>query len=277
MSPLGNVTVFCFAASYALAFAAELARQASPRPWLRWLALTAASAGLLAHTVFVLVNPLPLQTSFGSLIFLAWILAVFAVYGAAHHSRLAWGLFVLPLVLGLIGLARVFPDGSGASGQHAGWELLSLESRQFWPLLHGALMLLAAVGISVGFLASVMYLVQVHRLKTKQLPGRGLKLWSLERLEQMNRRAVVLAFPLLTVGLLLAAVQMLHLPDGLEGLENLKVLSTVALWVVFAIMLYQRYAVRAGGRQTALLTIVAFALLLFALVAVHPFGPGGAE
>ena len=59
-----------------------------------------------------------------------------------------------------------------------------LEGKQFWPIFHGALMLLAAVGVSVGFIASVMYLVQVHRLKTKQLPGKGLKLWSLERLEQ---------------------------------------------------------------------------------------------
>jgi ABC-type transport system involved in cytochrome c biogenesis permease subunit len=278
---LGKVTVFCFAASYALAFAAELARQFSPRPWLRWLALGAAAAGLVAHTAYVLVNPLPLQTAFGSLIFLAWVLAVFAVYGAIHHSRLAWGLFVLPLVLGLIGLARLFAEGPGAAGAQPGsqssWELLSLEGRQFWPLLHGGLMLLTAVGVSVGFVASVMYLVQVHRLKMKQLPGRGPKLWSLERLEQMNRRAIILAFPLLTIGLLLAAVQTAQLPDGAAGLENLKVVSTVALWVVFAILLYLRYAARTGGRQAALLTIVAFALMLFALVAVHPFAPGGAE
>jgi ABC-type transport system involved in cytochrome c biogenesis permease subunit len=117
-------------------------------------------------------------------------------------------------------------------------------------------------------------LVQTHRLKTKQLPGQGLKLWSLERLEAMNRRAIILAFPLLTIGLLVAAAQTLGMPDGGLSLENWKVLSTLALWVVFAVLLYLRYSAQAGGRQVALLTILAFALMLVALVAVHPFVPG---
>jgi ABC-type uncharacterized transport system permease subunit len=74
---------------------------------------------------------------------------------------------------------------------------------------------------------------------------------------------------------LVAAGQMLGMPDGGQRLENWKVISTIALWVVFAILLYLRYGIRAGGRQVALLTIVAFALMLAALVAVHPFLPGG--
>ena len=61
-------------------------------------------------------------------------------------------------------------------------------------LVHGILLFLAAVGMSVGFLASVMYLVQARRLRAKANPVSGLKLLSLERLETMNRRAVNLAF-----------------------------------------------------------------------------------
>jgi ABC-type transport system involved in cytochrome c biogenesis permease subunit len=275
LAELGRITEICFAASYAVAFALELVRQFRPRPILRVLALIFSGAGLFAHTVFALVNPLPLETRFGSLIFLAWILAVFCVYGSIHHRRLAWGLFVLPLVLGLIGLTMIFPESTTPRPSHATWELFALEGKQFWPALHGILILLSAVGVSVGFVASLMYLVQMHRLKTKQLPGRGLKLWSLERLEAMNRRAIVLAFPLLTAGLLVAIVQLLKHPDGEQAWENLKVLSTVFLWVVFAILLYLRYGVHAGGRRMALWTIVAFALMVFALVSVHPVLPGG--
>ncbi|HYV39414.1 MAG TPA: cytochrome c biogenesis protein CcsA [Gemmataceae bacterium] len=273
---LGRITVFCFAASYAVAFAVELFRTFQARPALRWLALAFTGAGIVAHTAFVTVNKLPLQTSFGSLIFLAWILAVFCFYGAVHHRRLAWELFVLPLVLGLVLLAQLFPMGAPSGQSSGGWQIFDFEDMQFWAVLHGILMLLAFVGISVGFVASVMFLVQTHRLKTKQLPGQGLKLWSLERLEAMNRRSIMLAFPLLTSGLLIAAWQMFGMPDGGLGLENWKVLSTVALWIVFAVLLYLRYSVRAGGKQVALLTIAAFGLMLVALIAVHPFTPGGA-
>jgi ABC-type uncharacterized transport system permease subunit len=277
LAELGRITEFCFAASYAVAFALELFRQLRPRPGLRLLSLISTGAGLLAHTVFVAVNPLPLQTSFGSLIFLAWILAVFALYGSIHHSRLAWGLFVLPLVLGLIAVAKLFTEGSPARHSEASWVLFALEGKDFWPALHGLLMLLAAVGVSVGLVASTMYLVQTRRLRKKHLPGHGLKLWSLERLEAMNRRAIMLAFPLLTVGLLVALTQVLKHPDGDRAWENVKVLSTVALWIVFAILLYLRYGAHAGGRRMALLTIVAFGLMLFALVSSHPFLPEGAQ
>jgi ABC-type uncharacterized transport system permease subunit len=272
---LGRITVFCFAASYAVALAVELLRLFLPHRALRWTALAFAGAGLAAHTIYVLVHPLPLQTSFGSLIFLAWILAVFCVYGTIHHRRLAWGLFVLPVVLILVALAWAFPEGRAAEPTQPQGVLSSLEGKQFWPIFHGALMLLAAVGVSVAFVASVMYLVQVHRLRAKHAPGKGPALWSLERLETMNRRAIIVAFPLLTCGLLVAAVQMLQMPEGGQGLENAKVLSTAALWFVFAILLYLRYGVHARGRQVAFWTIAAFSLMLVALIAVHPFAPGG--
>src|SRR5438094_3647954 len=137
---LGKITVFCFAASYAVALAAELLQQFLQRPPLRWLALGFATAGLVAHTAYVAVNPLPLQTSFGSLIFLAWILAVFCWFGSIHHRRLTWGLFVWPLVLALIGLAEV-TEGSPQRPTEPTWELFALEGKQFWPYLHGSLML----------------------------------------------------------------------------------------------------------------------------------------
>jgi ABC-type transport system involved in cytochrome c biogenesis permease subunit len=272
----GRITVFCFAASYAVAAALELVHQFRPRPALRWLALGFAAAGLFAHTLFLAVNPLPLQAAFGSLIFLAWIVAVFCLYGTIHHPRLAWGLFVWPLVLGLIVLAEV-TDGPPPRPSEPSWELFPVAGKEFWPIFHGALMLLAAVGVCVGFVASIMYLVQTHRLKTKQSPGRGPRLWNLERLELMNRRAIVIAFPLLTLGLLVAAGQLLAVPGNLQELENWKVISTALLWLVFVILLYLRYGVHAGGRRVALLTIVAFTLMLFALVAVHPFAQGGAR
>jgi ABC-type transport system involved in cytochrome c biogenesis permease subunit len=202
---------------------------------------------------------------------------VFYFYGSLHHRQLAWGLFVLPLVLGLVVLAEVLPRPSMQPGSGSVWELFSLDGRHFWPLLHGSLVLLAAVGVSVGFVASVMYLVQSHRLKAKLLPGKGVRLLSLERLEAMNRRAINLAFPLLTAGLFAGVILLLRneYENGPSAWEHVKFLSALGLWVVFLILLYLRYGFNARGRLLALLTILAFVLLLSSLVSVHPFGAGG--
>src|SRR5262249_54349957 len=150
-----------------------------------------------------------------SLLFLSWILAVFCLYGSAHHRRLAWGVFVLPVVLGLTLLAGLFGQPGGYPAGVPNYPLLDLE--QLWRGLHIALFLLAAVGVSVAFMASVMYLVQAHRLKTKSLPGHGLQLLSLERLEQMNRRGINWAFPLLTAGLLVSMALLAQDPARLTG------------------------------------------------------------
>jgi ABC-type transport system involved in cytochrome c biogenesis permease subunit len=139
------------------------------------------------------------------------------------------------------------------------------------------LLLLAAVGISVGFLASVMYLVQARRLRKKRNPLGGMKMLSLERLEGMNRRAVNGAFPLLTLGLLLGAVLLKQYHDIADNWFSVKVLGTVGLWVVFVVLLYLRYAAHVPGRRLAFLTIVAFALVVVVLASAHPFAQSAIE
>lgn len=268
--PIERITLFCFAASYGLAMGLELFQLFRPGKAARWLCTLAASAGLLAHTLFLLVQRPPLATQFGSLLFLAWILAVFYLYGSIHHRHQAWGVFALPLVLGLVILAAVFAP------QGAPLERMSLDWTRFWGILHGSLLLLAAVGVCVGFLASVMYLVQARRLKAKTPPGHGLRLLSLERLEDMNRRAIILAFPLLTAGVLVGAALMAQERETIQGWSDPKVLGAVVLWLVFVLVLYLRYGLHLRGRRLAFLTILAFALLLITLASPsHHFMPGG--
>jgi ABC-type transport system involved in cytochrome c biogenesis permease subunit len=270
-----RITIFCFAASYAVALALELLLLVRPGRALRVVSLGFGVAGLCAHTLFVLVQSLDLASPAGSLILLAWILAVFYLYGSLHHRKAAWGLFVLPLVLGLTALASLVPGRTGGLEGAGSWELLSRRGEHFWAQVHGWLVLLAAVGICVGFVASVMYLVQVARLRAKTPPGEGVRLLSLERLESMSRRALVLAFPLLTAGLLVGLVLLLHSREALAGWWDPKIVSAAALWLVFAIVVYLRYGAHVRGRQVAILTILAFPLLVVSLLTLHPFLVGG--
>lgn len=260
-----DVNLVCFLASYTAALGLELLYQFRSLPLFRWLALAFGAAGLVAQTIFLDVQRPQLIWQYGWMLFLAWILAVFYLIGSIHHRRLSWGLFVLPLVLGLVGLGAAFgrPSGNGEN-------LLPIQDA--WGALHGGLLLLAAVGLCVGFLASLMYLVQAHRLRAKLLPGHGLRLWSLERIEAMNRRAIVLAFPLLTAGMLVGLVLMFE--KNLSGWTDPRVLASVVLWLTFALLLYLRFGYHLRGRPVALLTILTFVLLVGCLSLTH-WGQGG--
>jgi ABC-type transport system involved in cytochrome c biogenesis permease subunit len=257
-----RVTVFCFAASYAVALAIELWRLYRPRHVLTVIAVGFGAAGLLAQTTYLAVQRPPLAWQFSYLLLIAWALVVFYIGGTMHRDRTPLGIFVLPLVLVLVGLGSFFerppPDEPPFRG--------------LIQLAHAVLLLLAAVGLCVGFVASLMYLMQAHRLKVKAPPPRGLRLLSLERLETMNRRAVAAAFPLLTVGLVIGAALMFH--GNLQGWDDLRIWAAVVLWLAFALLVLLRYGAHLRGRPVAVLTIMTFVLLLTCLSLSHPIGQG---
>jgi ABC-type uncharacterized transport system permease subunit len=261
-----KISILCFAASYGVAFALEVWHLLRPRPILRYIALGFGFAGLLAHVVYLPMQAVPLGAPKGSMLLLALILAVFYVGEAIHHQRVAWAIFVLPLVLGLIGLALFVPGETDSSA--TGWQA-------FWGMTHGTLLILAAVGVSVGFIASIMYLVQLRRLQAKLSPNQGMPLFSLERLEEMNRRAILWSFPLLTAGLLSGFALQAYQGILGQGWDNPRILSLVGLWLVVAILLFLRYRVHVRGRQLAIMTMIAFAILVVALVFSHPSFAGG--
>lgn len=260
-----KVTVVCFLASYLLALGLEVWHLWRPRPVFWVLALAAGSAGLIAQTIYLAVQQPPLAWQFGWMLFTAWVLTIFYLFGALHHARLAWGVFVLPVILGLVALGALgsFVDPPPPDSRF-------LVAWSTWQIVHATLLLLGTIGVCVAFLASLMYLLQAHRLRAKALPGHGLKLLSLERLEEMNRRAIILAFPLLTIGMLIGAVLMFV--NNRQGWTDPRVISFLVLWLAIALLIYLRYGLHLRGRQLALLTIVAFGLLLCSLTLSHPVG-----
>lgn len=273
VTPLQGVTHACFGLSYLCAFGFELARLISPRAGWRLGALACGVAGFLAHTAYIVFHPPSPAAPYGSLVLLAWVLAVFYLSGTIHHAKQAWGVFVLPVVIGLVGLsfALLHTEVSEPASGFLGW----VSGEHFWGAVHGILIMAAAVGVSVAFVASVMYLIQARRLRNKVLPSRVVPMLSLERLESMNRWAVNFTVPFLTAGLLVGTLLLNQSHELEESWYSLKVLSTTGLWVVFVVLLYMRYAVHVPPRRLALLSIVAFGLMLIALGAAHPFVDGG--
>ncbi len=291
-SLIQNIHHYCIGLSYLCAFLLETARLLWPAKGWRITGLGFGAAGLFAHTAYLLVQQPSPAVPYGSVLMLAWVLAIFYFYGTVHFANVdrsakwsdafrqarpgaAWAVFVLPVVIGLVALSRVLltaaPDH--AAFNFAGWA----SGDRFWGAIHGLLILFASGGVSVGFLASMMYLIQARRLRRKVAPATVVPLLSLERLETMNRRAINIAFPMLTAGLLVGTLLIPHGPSLSDNWLSVKVLSTTGLWLVFLVLLYLRYGAHVPARRLALFSVVAFSLLLVALVASHPFALGDAK
>jgi len=268
---MASIKIFCFLASYTLALVLELWHHFQPRPALRRFAQFAAAAGFVAQTLYLADKGPPLKWLSGFALILAWILALFYLFGSLHYQRLAWGVFVLPLVVGLVVLGHFGPllhsEDTGTGSHYRLENIVSLR------VVHGVLLLLAAVGLCVGFVASLMYLYQARLLRTKQ-PVHGPNTLSLERLEMMNRRAIVVAFPLLSAGMLLGIGLMFA--EQISGWTDPRVLSSFVLWLTFGILVYLRFGAHLRGRRIAVWTIVTFGLMVACLTLAHNVGAGGA-
>jgi ABC-type transport system involved in cytochrome c biogenesis permease subunit len=265
---LSGVSTVCFASSYTVALALEITRLLFRSGIRGALMLGFAAAGLFAHTVFLGyrvagATGLPLSSMQDWYLLAAWVLAAAYLYLSAYHPKTPFGLFILPLVLGLIGVAHFFAEATPFPREPAS---------QVWGMIHGTSILLATVSVLVGFAAGLMYLVQAWRLKRKLAPPRGLRLPSLEWLQRVNSRALVVSLLMLGLGILSGIV--LNLIQHQRRLAQLPwndpvILGTLVMfgWLLASVAFGFFYRPAREGHKVAYLTVASFIFLILALSA----------
>ena len=259
---LSGVGIICFATSYAVALALEVSRLLFRSGVRGVVMLVFAGIGLLMHSAFLYHQAFkatgsPLSSERDWYLVAAWVLAVVYLYLVYYHPRAAFGVFLLPLVLGLVG-AGALADKTPFDQDRAA---------MVWGIVHGTSILLATVAVLIGLTAGLMYLGQVRRLKHKLPPIRGLRLPSLEWLQRANGRAMVVSVLMLGLGVL-SGIILSRVRDTAEiSWRDPLIASTAAMfaWLLVAVVLGALYSPAREGRKVAYLTVVSFVFLVIAL------------
>lgn len=262
--------IVCFASCYGIALALEVSRLFFRAPVRLAVILLFGFAGLLAHTLYLAVQAqsevaksVPMSSWYHWGLAAAWLLAATYLALTATRPQTPVGVFVLPLVLGLIALASR-ADRTPFPREQA---------MAIWGAAHGIALLLGTVVAALGFVAGVMYLIQSYRLKSKLPPQSGFKLPSLEWLQTANKQALVGSSFLVAVGLVagvvLNAVRHARDTQGVPWTDPVIVTSCGLLaWLVAAMTFEFLYKPAQQGRKVAYLTIASFVFVLAALVLV---------
>ncbi|NBV46638.1 MAG: hypothetical protein EBR86_13630 [Planctomycetia bacterium] len=260
---VAGISVVCFAASYLVALACEASRLLF-RSGIRGAAMVAfGAAGLVAHTLFLgwraAHEPaVPLSSPFDWYLLAAWLLAGGYLWATVANPRTPVGLFLLPVVLGLIaaaeGSSRVpFPQSPAT---------------QAWGAVHGVFNLAASVAVAVGGTAGVMWLIQAGRLTRKRAVTPGLRLPSLEKLAGTIASTIPLAATTAAAGfasgLVLNAVNRRHgLLETVPWSDPVIIrLGGLVVWLVVAALVARGVRHRPGAaRTTAWLAVASLACL----------------
>lgn len=262
---LTGISLTCFLFSYLLVLILELVRLVYPFPARHIIAVTGMTAGLIAHTIF-LGNELISNQSMRLLsnwfqwaAFGAWGLALVGTVLMARNRDGNIGLFLIPMVLILIGVAIILRDTRPFASESA----INILSR-----VHGVSLLLGTMFICQGFAFGLMYLLQSHRLKSKRDHRGRFRLPALEFLRSMNRWNLFASTISLAVGV--ATGIFMNIGRGQVSWLSGGVIFSLALfaWVFVAAVLEYSSRGSLGGRRSAYLSIANLVFLAVVLLLV---------
>jgi ABC-type uncharacterized transport system permease subunit len=225
------------------------------RHWSR-LAIPATVAAMffhfvsLAETLNEAHHRLPVDTH-ETLSFLSLLgaLAFLATY--LRYRTLSLGVFLLPIVF-LLGLLPAFRPGE---------ELVSPTVHTSWIALHIALLLAAYAALVVSLVASLLYLIEERRLKSKTVNPARIKLPPLDTLDKIALRALLFGLPCMTAGLLIGSL-LAQVTYGSAYFRDPKILLAFAMWLVYIAMIHIRRISGLRGRRAVYLSSFVFLLIL---------------
>jgi ABC-type uncharacterized transport system permease subunit len=211
-----------------------------------------------------------------SLLGLAVVSVFFLVWWL--YDAISLGLFALPVTFFLVLVPALGVDRYTFPSQGV---------RASWLIAHIAALMLAYVALGFSLLASILYLVQERRIKSK--PKARLRIgedsrWApldwlppLDTLERISEAMLEFGFPCMTVGLVIGAVLAQETSLGAAYFLDPKIIAAFVSWVIYVLLLLVRRAAGLRGRRAAYLSGVVFAVMVVVLTAnlfshVHRFG-----
>jgi hypothetical protein len=263
---LSGISVTCFVGSYLVAMALELTRPMLVIPARTTLTIGFTIAGLVTQAVYLVMLARPtagggdaglLADWYSWSLMLAWAMALAYVVLYWRRPETTIGYFLLPPVLGLILLAVAVDDWQPFDRQQAAG---------FWRTIHGLSMLAGAAVVLIGFMAGVMYLVQSMRLKNKRRGWAGLRLPTLEWLQQLNRVSLVTSTIAVAVGTLAGVIMNLNANGSVVwNSRGIMFPLILLLWLLAATTIEFFYRPARQGRKVAYLTLASFGFLVLAM------------
>lgn len=280
--PLPELIVFAVViASYlAAAVAGILQLLSGGEKYKRFLLPLVALAVTLEAVILIFravaIKAVPLTGLFESMIVLTIVFGLTYLFLSIPIHRVWFSSVMVWVMLVLILLAAIVAKPASQASEMASTP---------WAIAHAISMILAAAAAMLATASAVLYLYARRKLKRKDLLGVLGKVPNIEKLERMNLLGVKLCFILLSFGLVSGIGLSISLEWATRAwLTDPKIVLIEIVWLLLGAILVLWKTVKLKGRTIAQLTIVAFALILFAVVGTsvfcgtgHDFGGGSVE
>lgn len=221
-------------------------------------------AGFSVHTVFLIhqyiaMGTAPVLSLKSALGFFAWSITGAYLLFQLRFRLMVLGSFIAPLAAVLMILSSTIP----------GTETVEVSPlfKSIWLTIHVVTIFAGDGMFAIMFAAAVMYLLQERQIKGKRFGFLYTRLPSLQKLDSINHHALVIGFPLLTLGMVSGAIYAQQALGTYWQWDPKEVWSLIT-WLAYAVLLHERLTVGWRGRRAAVMSIVCFGLLIFTFIGV---------
>lgn len=273
-SLLFNITTFAYLISMLVFFAFLASRTKA----IGTAAMLVAYGGLLAQSAAIALRwkesydlgmgHAPLSNLYESVVFFSWtIVLIYALLDIKFKYRVI-GAFVMPFAL--LGMAWA------QLGMNTGIEPLVPALQSNWLLYHVITCFLGYAAFAVACGISIMYLIKAGSEESAESSaGSGLLAMfpPMKVLDDLNYRAIMVGFPLLTLGIITGAAWA-NYAWGTYWSWDPKETWSLIVWFVYAAFLHARITKGWVGKRTAWLSIIGFAATIFCYLGVNLFLSG---
>jgi len=255
---------------YLICFLAYLVFAATKSNRMGNLSTSLLVSGVLIHSVGLALRwvethrtgygYVPLSNMYESLVFFSWtIILIYLILEFKYRQKII-GVFVTPFAFLAIALTSIIP------GVDAKITPLIPALQSNWLAIHVITCFLGYAAFAVSFGISVLYLIQdkggtEKREGSKWLPSASL-------LDEISYKAIVIGFPMLTLGIVTGAAWANYAWGSYWSWDPKETWSLIT-WFVYAAFLHARLTRDWRGRKAAVLSIVGFSAVLFTYFGVN--------
>ena len=215
-------------------------------------------SGFILHTLFLvqqyyLLGATPVLSLKAALAFFSW--AIVGAYLLFHMKfrLMVLGSFLAPLAACLMIISSTIPAIEPS---------IQPVYRSLWLTFHVLTAFLGNGMFAIAFAAAIMYLLLEHQIKRKRFGTFYGRLPSLETLDAVNHYSLTLGFILYTIGMIIGAIYA-HYALGSYWRWDAKEVWSLITWLLYAVLLHGRLTVGWRGRRASILSVIAFAVLIF--------------
>jgi ABC-type uncharacterized transport system permease subunit len=263
-------------ALYTIALVAYVWHFAQRQPAAGRTATTVLVFAALSHTFVIGMQTVeyghvPIAGPTSAISSFVWLLALAYLYTEMTTDERAMGVFILPLLVVL----QVIPASNpGVESRSA-----VLEGPLFG--IHVFSLLFAYASFALACVIGITYVLLFKEIKAKHLGIFYARLPSLQILDRMNHGAIMIGWIFLTVGMIVGAIwsaQVGGLSPGAPqvpalSLQDPKIFVALVCWGVYSFEVFAARRIGWGGRRTAYLSALAFAIVLLNLTTISYFVP----